>query len=66
MGNTESNAGGTANLLSGLKRAQDAENSKFNQLVDYKGGGELVQWMKYAQSSGDYNILDSLIEVKVS
>lgn len=64
MGNTES-SGGTANLLSGLKRAQDAQNSKLYQLVDYKGGGELVQWMKYAQGSGDFNILDSLIEVKV-
>jgi transient receptor potential cation channel subfamily V member 5 len=66
MGNTESSSSGTANVLSGLKQAQEAKNSKLYQLVDYKGGGELVPWMKFGLSSGDFNIFDSLLEIKVA
>jgi len=62
MGNAES-AGATANVLSGLKRAQDVRNNKLYALVDYKGRGDISDWMKFALSSGDFNIVDELIEV---
>lgn len=64
MGNTES-SGATANIVTGLKKAQAEKDNPLYQLVDYEGGGELLQWMKYALSSGDYNIFDGYVEHKV-
>lgn len=64
MGNTES-AGATANVLSGLKKAQDTKNNRLYTLVDYKGRGDLSDWMKFALSSGDFNIVDELLAVNL-
>lgn len=52
-------------LTAGIKKAQDSKN-KLYQLVDLQGGGELLQWTKFALKSGDNSILDGLIEIKVS
>ncbi|KRY00805.1 Transient receptor potential cation channel subfamily V member 6 [Trichinella pseudospiralis] len=65
MGNTPTTSA-TANLVIGIKRAQESKNSKLYRLVDYNGEGELIQWMKYSMSIGDYNILDGLIELKIT
>ncbi|XP_003378400.1 ankyrin repeat-containing domain protein [Trichinella spiralis] len=65
MGNTPTTSA-TANLVIGIKRAQESQNSKLYRLVDYNGEGELIQWMKYSMSIGDYNILDGLIELKIT
>lgn len=64
MGNTSSSGVGT-NLTSGFKQALDAKNNKLYQLIDFHGGGELVQWMKFAAKTGDYSIVDGVIEMKV-
>ncbi|VDP16088.1 unnamed protein product [Soboliphyme baturini] len=65
MGNA-STTNSTANIVIGIKRSQENQNNKLYHLVDYQGEGELVQWMKYSLSIGDFNILDGIIELKVT
>ncbi|KHJ43908.1 ankyrin repeat protein [Trichuris suis] len=66
MGNTQTTSATTTNLVIGIKRSQECQNSKLYRLIDYKGEGELIQWMKHSMSIGDYNILDGLIELKIT
>ncbi|KAL1459098.1 hypothetical protein WDU94_011106 [Cyamophila willieti] len=59
MGNTESN------VTSGVKKQADTSSIQMYNLVDLKGGGELVEIMKKAAQMKDYTELDAAIKEKV-
>lgn len=53
--------GNTAVVASGVKNQADSQSKKLYQLVDLKGGGELVECMKRAGWTKNYTELDEKI-----
>ncbi|CAG5117325.1 unnamed protein product [Candidula unifasciata] len=57
--------GNTAVVASGVKNQGNAEASKLYQLVDLKGGGDLVELMKKARWTKNYTEVDDRIKTEV-
>ncbi|XP_035828047.1 transient receptor potential cation channel subfamily V member 5 isoform X2 [Aplysia californica] len=58
--------GNTTVVASGVKNQGDAAASTLYQLVDLKGGGELVDLMKVARWTKNYTELDQKIQTEVA
>lgn len=61
MGNRES----ANNDAEGVKKQKDEDVSKaIYKLVGLHGDGELIPWMRFAESTDEYSNLDVLIDTK--
>ncbi len=52
-------------LATALHNYANEDEYKLYRLVDMHGGGELIDWIRYARRSGDYSFVDGYIEVRV-